>query len=56
MTDPVARPNGAMMRQGRVAQKRQTTGAVTRTLAYAYNTQGQMTSVTYPSGAVIIYI
>jgi RHS repeat-associated protein len=40
---------------GHVIQSRQTVGANTYTLSYAYNIGGMMTSQTYPSGRVVNY-
>lgn len=40
---------------GRVTSRAQTVGTVTHTLGYQYNTQGQLTQMTYPSGRVVTY-
>jgi len=40
---------------GRVAQEERTIGTVTKTLAYGYNLDGSLASVTYPSGRTVKY-
>ena len=41
--------------RGRVIQKQQQIFGMTQTLRYSYNAQGQLSSMTYPSGKVINY-
>jgi RHS repeat-associated protein len=41
--------------QGRLVQKKQTTGTVVQTVSYGYDTLGRMNSITYPSGKVLAY-
>ena len=41
--------------QGRLIQKKQTTGTVIKTVSYAYDSFGRMNSITYPSGKVLTY-
>ncbi|HLA74959.1 MAG TPA: RHS repeat-associated core domain-containing protein [Gammaproteobacteria bacterium] len=52
-------PNGDTLwsydTQGRVTQKQQTGGGLSLRISYTYNGQGQLASITYPSGKVIQY-
>ena len=41
--------------QGRLIQKKQTTGTVIQTVSYGYDSLGRMSSITYPSGKVLTY-
>lgn len=41
--------------QGRILSKAQTLGGVTQTVAYSYNSAGQMSSMTLPSGKPVTY-
>jgi YD repeat-containing protein len=41
--------------QGRVTQKKQTTGSLIQTVGYAYDSFGRLASMTYPSGKVVGY-
>ena len=41
--------------QGRLIQKKQTTGTIIKTVSYAYDSFGRMNSITYPSGKVLTY-
>jgi YD repeat-containing protein len=40
---------------GRITAKSQVIGGLTQSLSYGYNSAGQLSSVTYPSGAVVGY-
>jgi RHS repeat-associated protein len=55
VTDPAAITAWTYTGQGRVASKTQTVGGVTPTVSYGYNSSGQLSTVTTPSGQVIAY-
>jgi len=56
MTDANGSTNWSYEPHGRVIQKQQRTGAVTLTTSYAYNSAGQLTGMTYPSGRQLTYL
>jgi YD repeat-containing protein len=55
LTDPVATTTWSYTAQGRVASKSQLVSGVTQAVGYGYNSAGQLTSITTPSGQVIGY-
>ena len=55
MTDPAAVTQWSYNAQGRATTKTQTTGSITRTLSYAYEANGRIAQITYPSGKIISY-
>jgi RHS repeat-associated protein len=55
MTDPAGTTEWSYDVLGRVTQKKQTTGAIIKTVNYGYDGVGRMSSMTYPSGKVIAY-
>jgi RHS repeat-associated protein len=55
VTDTSGFTNWTHNNQGRVASKSQTVDAFTKTQAYAYNTAGQLASITTPSGQQLGY-
>ena len=55
VADPAATTAWTYSSQGRVASKSQTVGSVTRSLNYGYNSAGQLTTVTTPSGQQLGY-
>jgi uncharacterized protein RhaS with RHS repeats len=40
---------------GRIQTERRTIGTVTKSVSYAYNRDGSLSSVTYPSGRTVNY-
>jgi RHS repeat-associated protein len=55
VTDPAATTAWTYTSQGRVSSKSQTMGSVTRSVSYGYNSTGQLTTVTTPSGQQLGY-
>jgi RHS repeat-associated protein len=55
VTDPAATTAWTYSSQGRVASKSQTVGSLTRSVSYGYNSAGQLTTVTTPSGQQLGY-
>ena len=41
--------------KGRVVSKSQVVGGVAQAISYGYNSAGQLSSITYPSGAIVTY-
>ena len=55
LTDKTGTTSYSYNMLGRVAAKSQTVAGLTQSLGYGYNGAGQLTAVTYPSGAAIGY-
>jgi RHS repeat-associated protein len=55
MTDESGTTTWTYTALGRVASKTQTAAGTTWSVGYGYNTAGQLSSITYPSGAVVTY-
>jgi RHS repeat-associated protein len=55
VADPAATTAWTYSGQGRVASKSQTVGGVSRSVSYGYNSAGQLTTVTTPSGQQLGY-
>jgi RHS repeat-associated protein len=55
MSDASGKTAWSFDTMGRVAQEERTIGSVTKTLAYGYNLDGSLASVTYPSGRTVKY-
>lgn len=55
VADPAAITAWTYTGQGRVATKTQTVGGLARTVSYGYNSSGQLSTITTPSGQVISY-
>ncbi len=55
ITDPAGITEWAYNGKGSVAQKSQTTGALTQKIRYAHNPKGELVAITYPSGKIVRY-
>lgn len=55
LTDKTGTTTYTYDQKGRVTAKSQTNGSLTQTVGYGYNSAGQLTTMTYPSGRVVTY-